>query len=84
MMGMASKLRLLVFVLLIAALSVVFLVLSLVRAQPSPVGSLRLPHGVISYYSSISSSIPPGLVVRVYAINGSRIYPVQPSWLFMV
>ncbi|WP_245522559.1 hypothetical protein [Vulcanisaeta distributa] len=61
----------------IAALSVVFSVLSFVRAQPSPVGSLRLPHGVISYYSSTSISVSPGLVVRVYAINGSRIYPVQ-------
>ncbi len=74
---MEFRLRLLVVVLLIAALSIVILILSYVGgAQPSPVRSLRLSGGVVSYYVSLGSVAPPGLVVRVYAVNGSRVYPV--------
>ena len=60
----------------IASLSVILSLLTTVRAQPSPVQSIRFTYGVVSYYKSLQSSAPPGLIVRVYAVNGSKVYPI--------
>ncbi|MGC9153970.1 MAG: hypothetical protein ACP5GY_09655, partial [Vulcanisaeta sp.] len=60
----------------IASLSVILSLLTAVKAQPSPIQSIRFAYGVVSYYESLQSSAPPGLIVRVYAVNGSKVYPI--------
>ncbi|MGC8606347.1 MAG: hypothetical protein ACP5L5_02160 [Vulcanisaeta sp.] len=61
----------------IASLSVILSLLIAVEALPSPIQSIRFAYGVASYYRSLQSSAPPGLIVRVYAINGSRVVPIS-------
>ena len=62
-------------VLLIAALSVTMTIFIAVNAQPNPIESIKVSNGITSYYASVLPSASPGLIIRVYAINGSRVYP---------
>ena len=63
-------------VLLIATLSVTMTIFIAVNVQPGPIESIKISNGMVSYYVSVSPSTYPGLIIRVYAINGSRVYPI--------
>ncbi len=41
-----------------------------------PIQSIKVSNGVVSYYESLQS-MSPGIVIRVYVINGSIIKPVN-------
>ncbi|WP_054848729.1 hypothetical protein [Vulcanisaeta sp. JCM 14467] len=63
-------------VLLIAVLSVIMTIFIAVNAQPGPIESIKISNGMASYYASVLPSASPGLIIRVYTINGSRVYPI--------
>jgi hypothetical protein len=66
-------------VLALAIASIVILVANSVSATPSPISSIRIgPFGEVNYYASQPMpNVPPGLLVRVFLINGSVVEPVD-------
>jgi hypothetical protein len=68
-----------VVVLALAIVSVVVLVVNSIYAVPSPISSVRIGgFGEVDYYASQPMpNVPPGLLVRVYLINGSSVKPVN-------
>ena len=66
-------------VLALAIVSVVVLVANSIYAVPSPISSVRIGgFGEVDYYASQPIlNAPPGLLVRVYLINGSSMKPVN-------
>jgi len=68
-----------VVVLALAIASVVVLVANSIYAVPSPISSVRIGgFGEVDYYASQPMpNVPPGLLVRVYLINGSSVKPVN-------
>jgi len=68
-----------VVVLALAIVSVVVLVANGVDATPSPISSIRIGNfGEVNYYASQPMpNVPPGLLVRVFLINGSVVEPVR-------
>jgi len=68
-----------VVVLALAIASVVVLVANSIYAVPSPISSVRIGgFGEVDYYASQPIlNAPPGLLVRVYLINGSSVKPVN-------
>jgi len=68
-----------VVVLALAIASVVVLVANSIYAVPSPISSVRIGgFGEVDYYASQPIlNVPPGLLVRVYLINGSSVKPVN-------
>jgi hypothetical protein len=66
-------------VLALAIVSVVVLVANSIYAVPSPISSVRIGgFGEVDYYASQPMpNVPPGLLVRVYLINGSSVKPVN-------
>jgi hypothetical protein len=68
-----------VVVLALAIVSVVVLVANSIYAVPSPISSVRIGgFGEVDYYASQPIlNVPPGLLVRVYLINGSSVKPVN-------
>ncbi|WP_238375049.1 hypothetical protein [Vulcanisaeta thermophila] len=75
-MRMSSARALLVIMLVMAVASILMLLLDTVEAQPAPIQLVRVGTGVISYYGSLPSTAP-GIVIRVYVINGSTIKPAN-------
>ncbi|WP_048062842.1 hypothetical protein [Caldivirga maquilingensis] len=67
---------LLVIILVMAVASILMSLLITVKAQPAPIQSVRVSTGVLSYYESLPSTAP-GIVIRVYLINGSTIKPAN-------
>ena len=63
-------------VLLIAALSVIMVIFIAVNVQSDPIENIKISNGMTSYYASVLPSASPSLIIRVYAINGSRVYPI--------
>jgi hypothetical protein len=68
-----------VVVLALAIASIVVLVANGVDATPSPISSIRIGNfGEVNYYASQPMpGVPPGLLVRVFLINGSVVEPVR-------
>jgi hypothetical protein len=68
-----------VVVLALAIASIVVLVANGVGASPSLISSIRIGNfGEVNYYASQPMpSVPPGLLVRVFLINGSVVEPVR-------
>jgi len=68
-----------VVVLALAIASIVVLVVDGVGASPSLIASIHIGgFGEVDYYASQPMpNVPPGLLVRVYLINGSIIEPVD-------
>jgi hypothetical protein len=66
-------------VLALAIVSVVVLVANSIYAVPSPISSVRIGgFGEVDYYASQPIlNAPPGLLVRVFLINGSGVEPVR-------
>jgi len=74
-----SRALLVMVVLALAIASVVVLVANSVSATPSPISSIRIgPFGEVNYYASQPvPGVPPGLLVRVFLVNGSVVEPVR-------
>jgi hypothetical protein len=68
-----------VVVLALAIVSVVVLVVNSIYAVPSPISSVRIGgFGEADYYASQPiPNVSPGLLVRVFLINGSSVKPVN-------
>ena len=68
-----------VVVLALAIVSVVVLVANSIYAVSSPISSVRIGgFGEVDYYASQPMpNVPPGLLVRVYLINGSSVKPID-------
>jgi len=68
-----------VVVLALAIVSVVVLVANGVSATPSLISSIRIGNfGEVDYYASQPMpNVPPGLLVRVFLVNGSVVEPVS-------
>jgi len=66
-------------VIALAVASIVVLVVDGVGASPSLIASIRIGgFGEVDYYASQPMpNVPPGLLVRVYLINGSSMKPVN-------
>ena len=73
---MDLKIKLLILVFIMTSLSILLLIVNTIKLQPIPIQSLEVANGAISYYSSVPTSMSPGLIIRVYAINGSSTYAV--------
>jgi len=74
-----SRALLVMVVLALAIASVVVLVANGVGASPSPISSIRIgPFGEVGYYASQPMpNVPPGILIRVFLINGSVVEPVS-------
>ncbi|BDR93348.1 hypothetical protein [Vulcanisaeta souniana] len=76
-MAQVKYVRALVLIILtLSIISILILLLNTAQAQPTPIQSIKVNNGVISYYESLPS-MAPGIVIRVYVINGSTIKPVN-------
>ena len=66
-------------VLALAIFSIAILVANSIYAVPSPTSSIRIGNfGEVDYYASQPMpGVPPGLLVRVFLINGSVFEPVR-------
>lgn len=73
---MDLRVKLLIIILIMASSSITLSIINSIKLQPIPIQSLEVTNGFVSYYSSIPVSFPPGLIIRVYAINGSSVYAV--------
>ena len=73
-----SRALLVMVVLALAIVSVVVLVANSIYAVPSPTSSIRIgPLGEVNYYASQPMpNVPPGLLIRVFLVNGSVVEPV--------
>jgi len=76
--GPRSRALLVMVVLALAIVSVVVLVANSIYAVPSPTSSIRIgPLGEVSYYASQPMpNVPPGILIRVFLVNGSVVEPV--------
>jgi len=74
-----SRALLVMVVLALAIVSVAILVANSIYAVPSLTSSIRIGRfGEVNYYASQPMpSVPPGLLVRVFLINGSVVEPVR-------
>jgi hypothetical protein len=68
-----------VVVLALAIASIVVLVANGVDATPSPTSSIRIGNfGEVNYYASQPMpNVPPGILIRVFLVNGSVVEPVR-------
>jgi uncharacterized membrane protein len=74
-----SRALLVMVVLALAIVSIAILVAGGVGASPSLISSIRIGNfGEVNYYASQPMpGVPPGLLVRVFLINGSVVEPVR-------